>query len=179
MEFDGLCCEFVSVSIFFFYRWTEKKNRNLITKEAWDWKLFKTFIASLSIVFWSVVPLTHKCVHADQKTPGSQNLSWCKLTIGSVLHSNYVNLYVEELLHLLLKLELIIFIYLFILRSFYEEERQGRWKVILSQGCPCLWERCSILTCLAFQKLGGGKRKDLKIFLWWEVRAFFHNHEYF
>lgn len=64
-------------------------------------------------------------MHADQKTPGSQNLSWCKLTIGSVLHSNYVNLYVEELLHLLLKLELIIFIYLFILRSFYEEERQG------------------------------------------------------
>lgn len=92
---------------------------------------------SLSILFSSVVPLTHKCVQADLKTPGSKNLSWYKLTIRTVLHNNYANLYVEGLLHLLLKLELMIYFFLifFFLRGKARKVKNNAFpRVLLSLG---------------------------------------------
>lgn len=109
---DRLCYAFVSA---FIYIWS--KNLYLLTRRFWVEKscskvsvTFFFFLSlkdfSLSVLSWSVVPLTHKCVQEDLKTPGRQNLVWNKLTMQSVLHTNYQNLYFKVLLHLFLKLEL-------------------------------------------------------------------------
>lgn len=129
---DRLCYAFVSA---FIYIWS--KNLYLLTRRFWIekscskvsvtfffffWKIFHCqFFLDLS---WSVVPLTHKCVQADLKTPGRQNLVWNKLTMQSVLHTNYQNLYFKGLLHLFLKLELTSVF----LRTLFSG-RGGAWKI--------------------------------------------------